>query len=365
MDWLAQLSFRGTAAKLVPLIEGRVKKAGAQTIQNLARALRDDYPAPELGALQKVADSLVFPGMFGFTKYGYRSGLKSWNPVTANMRNKHVVITGATSGLGLETAMALAARGARLTLVGRDEQKCKNTLAQIQSTTGNENVGYETADLGLMADVHNLSQRLLKKNEPIDVLINNAGALLNPRRETSEGLEASFALLLLSPVTLTENLLPLLKLSGQARVINVSSGGMYAKRISVSNLQSTKGTYGGADAYARAKRGLVIMGEEWAKAWADFGITIHNMHPGWAFTPGLEAGLPDFAVKMRKVLRDTKEGADTIIWLACATEVGKTSGLFWLDRLPHTTHLISKTRETKQQREDLKQALKAIQADFA
>ena len=219
-------------------------------------------------------------------------------------------------------------------------------------------MSYEVADLGLIKEVKELAARLNQQGGAIDVLVNNAGALLNPRQTTTEGLEASFALLLLSPYVLSNDLLPLLKESGKARIINVSSGGMYAKRISVSNLESTKGEYSGADAYARAKRGLVMMGEEWAKDWAEFGITIHNMHPGWALTPGLEVGLPGFATKMRRVLRDPKEGADTIIWLGAATEVAKTSGLFWLDRVPHTTHLSSKTQETPEQREALITALK-------
>ena len=210
-----------------------------------------------------------------------------------------------------------------------------------------------------MADTQALIKRLNREGKGIDVLVNNAGALLNERTETSEGLEASFALLLLSPFVLTEGLLPLLRQASAARVINVSSGGIYATRLSVSNLESVKGEYRGADAYARAKRGLVIVGEEWAKAWREHHITVHNMHPGWAMTPGLEVGLPGFADKMASVLRDSEQGADTIVWLASATEVAKTTGLFWLDRQPHTTHLISKTKETEQQREDLLQALNA------
>ena len=160
-------------------------------------------------------------------------------------------------------------------------------------------------------------------------------------------------MLLLSPVLLTEQLYPLLKKTNNARVINVSSGGMYAKRISTSNLESTKGKYSGSDAYARAKRGLVICGETWAKNWARDGITVHNMHPGWARTPGVEQSLPEFNKRVDKILRDPLQGADTIVWLASATEVAKTSGLFWLDREPHTTHLLGSTKESSAQRDKL------------
>ena len=357
VDWHAALEFHGTAAKIVKLVEGRVKKAGAKTIKDLSVALQDNYPAPTATSAQKLADKLVLPAMFGFTKYGYRRGTKHWHPVTANMRGKYVVVTGGTSGLGKQTATELAHRGAEVLIVGRDQNKCEEVVAQIIEQTGNQSVFFEVADLSLIQDVRDLSTRMQRVGKAIDVLVNNAGALFNPRQTTAEGLEISFALLLLSPVILTQELLPLLKKAKNARVINVSSGGMYAKRISVNNLQSDKGEYGGSAAYARCKRGLVIHGEEWAKEWQEHGITVHNMHPGWALTPGVETALPEFADKMNRFLRDSNEGADTIVWLACATEVAKTSGLFWFDRTPHTTHLTAKTRETSAQRKALLEAV--------
>ena len=127
---------------------------------------------------------------------------------------------------------------------------------------------------------------------------------------------------------------------------------------------SDKGAYSGSDAYARSKRGLVITGEQWANEWAEDGITVHNMHPGWAHTPGVEIGLPEFTRMTKRILRTPEQGADTIIWLACASEVDKTTGLFWLDRVPHTTHLSKKTRETQEQRLELRVALERYSAQF-
>lgn len=363
VTWHAQLSFTGISEKIVPLIENKIKKNGAQTIKDLATALDDTFPAPTLGLLPSLADKLILPGVLSFTKFGYSQAKKNWNPVTANIKDKHVLITGATSGLGLAAAQELAHRGATLTLVARNKTKAETVASDIAELTGNNKIAIEIAELSEMHEVVALGKRLLKKNKPIDVLINNAGALLNPREETSEGLEKSFALLLLGPVILTEMLHPLLKKSSAARVINVSSGGMYAKRISVSNLQSEK-DYSGADAYARSKRSLVIKGEEWAQDWRNDNITVHNMHPGWAFTPGVEVGLPGFTQKTKKVLRTPEQGADTIVWLANATEAAKTSGLFWLDRKPHTTHLTNKTKETKAQREALIEALNEHSRQF-
>lgn len=361
VNWHAALSFKGVAAKLVPLIKKRVVSGGQQTIRDLATALADDYKVPELGVLPKIGDALILPGLFGFTKYGFQNAKKQWQPVTANIKGKHAVITGATSGLGLATATQLAHLGADLTLVARNKAKCEQVARSITEKTGNANIRIEVAELSEIQEVILLAQRLIAQARPVDILINNAGALLNPREETSEGLEKSFALLLLSPYVLTETLYPLLQKSGTARVINVSSGGMYATRLSISNIENTQGSYRGADAYARAKRGLVITGEQWAQRWAEDGITVHNMHPGWAATPGVEVGLPTFNQRMAKVLRTPEQGADTIIWLSTASEVAKTSGLFWLDRQPHPTHLTRKTKETAKQR----QALSSVLEDYA
>ncbi|MCB1733255.1 MAG: SDR family oxidoreductase, partial [Halieaceae bacterium] len=197
---------------------------------------------------------------------------------------------------------------------------------------------------------------------PIDVLVNNAGALFNPRGETPEGLEQSFALLLLSPYRLTEGLKPLLARAGQARVINVVSGGMYSQRLDLDRLEAPVEDYSGSVAYARAKRGLMIVTRHWAQAWADQNIVVNAMHPGWADTPGVESSLPIFHRLTRPLLRTPEQGADTIVWLASASEAGKASGKLFLDRQPRSSHLLASTRETAAEREALLEALAHYQA---
>jgi len=357
VNWHAQLEFTGFAEKVVPMIKSKIIAGGKKTIRDLEIALRDDFPIPELGPFATLADILLIPGLLSFSKLGYRSHKSDWNPVTANIKGKHAVVTGATSGLGLATVEQLAHLGANITLVARDKNKAEKTAQHITKKTGNTNIEIEIADLSLLEQGVSLSKRLLNKKQAIDVLVNNAGALFNDREETTEGLEMSFAVLLLAPYLLTEQLQPLLAKSGSARVINVASGGMYAKRLSVKNLQSNIGQYRGAEAYARAKRGLVIIGEQWAQQWSGDNITVHNMHPGWARTPGVESSLPGFTKITSGILRNPEQGADTIIWLASATEAAKTSGFFWLDRLPHSTHLVSSTKETTEQRQALNVAL--------
>lgn len=364
VEWHAVIEFTGALARLAPLLSRSVKRTGRKTIEGLAEALHDNYSAPKIRPLQKVADALIVPGVLGFTRFGYNIANQHFKPVSASLQGKHVVITGATSGLGLATARELAHRGADLTLVARNKAKLQAVVKEITRHTGNPNIKTKIADLSLMQEVIALADSLLQQGRAIDVLINNAGALYNPRQETSEGLECSFALLLLAPYILTEKLHPLLQKSGAARVINVSSGGMYATGIALSNLQSDQGSYRGADAYARAKRGLVIMGERWSRHWATDGITVHNMHPGWAQTPGVETSLPEFTKVTKRVLRSPEQGADTIIWLAHATEVAQTSGLFWFDRFPHATNFTNKTKASAEKRDSLEQALITYRARF-
>ena len=154
------------------------------------------------------------------------------------MNDRHAVITGATSGIGLAAARQLAELGAELTLVVRDKNKAQQVVRELIEQTGNTRINIEFADMSLMKDVHALADRLLKAGKPVDILINNAGALFNPRQQTTEGLEQSFALLLLGPYILSERLHPLLAKSESARVVNVLSGGMYSQKIQVNDIMS-------------------------------------------------------------------------------------------------------------------------------
>jgi dehydrogenase/reductase SDR family protein 12 len=359
--YAATFNFVAPLARIPTAFPGLMDRVGKSAMAGMRRALEDRFEAPAADAWTALADRLVVPGMVGFTRFGYRAARRHWNPVSAYLRDRHVLITGATSGLGLATATTLAARGAQITLVARDRAKANAVARELKRRFGNSRVHVEIADLSLLEDVRALVARLLEKGRPIDVLVNNAGALINPREETTEGLEKSFALLLAGPYVLTEGLRPLLKKSagarGAARVVNVLSGGMYTQKIHVEDLQSKKGGYSGAVAYARAKRGLLIVTEEWARRWAKDGIVVNAMHPGWANTPGVVSSLPAFHRVTEKVLRTPEEGADTVVWLAAATEAGKVSGEFWLDRRPHLKHVLPGTREKAAERRKLMREL--------
>ena len=285
----------------------------------------------------------------GFTNLGYRLSARNFEPIDVDMSGKTVVITGATAGLGLAAARQLAELGARVVIVGRNPEKTQRVHDEIRAATGSD-VSFRIADLSSMTEVDDLADRLLASEPRIDVLINNAGALFNERSVTDEGLERSLATNLLGHFILTNRLIPRLIESAPSRIVNMSSGGMYSQRLAVDDLQFENGDYTGSAAYARTKRGQVVLTEMWAEQLRGSGVVVNSMHPGWARTPGVSDSLPGFNRFMGPLLRTPEQGADTMVWLAAAPEAGEISGEFLLDRTPRDTHMVARTRETPTER---------------
>jgi len=304
--------------------------------------------------LDKVADAAVVPG---YTRIGPALRRHDWEQLPS-MAGTTAVITGATSGIGEAAARRMAGLGAHVVVIGRDPEKASRIRDGIAADAGREDAAsVEVADLSLMAEIRDLAGRLLEAHPTIDVLVNNVGVLYRERRETAEGIDRSLATNLLGHFLLTNLLMPRLEASAPARIVNVTSGGMYTVRISISNLQNDRGEYDGRAAYARAKRGQVILTEMWAEEMRDRGVVVHAMHPGWVDTPGVDSGIPLFGKVMGPLLRTPEQGADTIVWLSAAEEPAETTGLFWHDRRPRPTHRVSRTRETPEQRTALWRAL--------
>ena len=291
-------------------------------------------------------DTLLDKSVLGYTALGYR--LRPHDAVDADLTGRNALVTGATSGLGRAVATALANLGAQVTIVGRNPAKTDAVAEAIRGDTGNPRVRTEVADLSSMAQIRALASRV---QPPLHLLVNNAGVLLAERTETEEGFETTFATNLLGHFLLTNLLIE--KLEAPARIINVSSGGMYTQRIRLDDLQMRNERYEGAVAYARTKRGQVILTELWAERLRDRGIVVHSMHPGWADTPGVSTSLPRFYKLTKPLLRTPEQGADTIVWLCASEEAGRTTGLFWHDRRARPTHRARRTRESAQDREDL------------
>ena len=319
--------------------------------------------APRESLTRNLLDRMILPGAIGFTRLGYDRRKKSWSQSKPSMSGRTVIVTGATAGLGRVTAEELAGLDAHVILVGRNVQKLETTRREITRAIGNNLVDIEVADLGVMLEVKAVAQRILDRDIPVHVLINNAAALPLERTETAEGFETAFATDLLSPWLLTRLLIPRLKESAPARIVNVSSGGMYLSGVNLEDLQSRNGSYDGSKAYAQAKRGLMMLTESWSQELAESGVVANAMHPGWADTPGVRTSLPGFHKVMRRLLRTPEQGADTIIWLASAPEAGLVSGKFWLDREPHLNAIIPGTAGTPDQRRKLTETLEQMTQD--
>ena len=283
----------------------------------------------------------------GYTKIGYRVRRATWDaddPRPHALRGKVAVVTGASSGLGKATAAALTRLGAGVHLVVRDPAKGRDAVAEIRRDVPGAELHVHRCDVADLTSVRAFAAELSGAVERVDVLVHNAGTMPPERSETADGHELSYATHVLGPVLMTELLRPLLAAARTARVVVVSSGGMYAQRIPVDDPELEHGEYSGGAAYARTKRMQVALTPLMQERWAADGIAVHCMHPGWADTPGVLTSLPGFHKVMGPLLRDPAAGADTVVWLA-ATEPAPGGGQLWHDRAPRPDHYLPRTRD--------------------
>jgi dehydrogenase/reductase SDR family member 12 len=298
--------------------------------------------------LDTALDRAIAPG---YSRIGYLLRSRGWpkdDPAPGSMTGRRVLVTGANSGLGKATALALARLGATVHLVVRNEQRGLAALEEIGAHVAGADLHVELCDMSDQTDVRRCAEALLAKLDKVDVLVHNAGALPPVRTESPDGHELTVATHVLGPVLLTELLLPLLARSDDARVVLVSSGGMYSQRLPVDDPDYRDGDYRGTTAYARSKRMQVALTPLLQRRWSTHGVTLHAMHPGWADTPGVASSLPVFRAVTRPFLRDGEAGADTVVWLASTRQV-LPGGRFWHDRVTRPTHYRRGTRETAEE----------------
>ncbi len=304
-------------------------------------------------------DGLLETSVVGsFTSLGYKIRSRGWDAIPADaLSDRTVLITGATSGIGTIVAREAAALGARLRIVARNVDKVRSLRDELVAATGNEDIGYYIADLSLMSDVARVSDEILEGEPDIHVLVNNAVILPSERTLTTEGLELSHATNLVAPFLLTNRMLERLVESAPARIINVISGGMYTQGLALDDLNYEEGDYSGSIAYARAKRGLMILTKMWADRLAGTGVTVNATHPGWVDTPGVRNSIPTFYRLTRPALRTPEQGSDTILWLATSDRAGQETGKLWHDRAIRSEYRFKIGIETTADRNQLWQAL--------
>lgn len=279
----------------------------------------------------------------GFSRIGLgvRRLLPTWpaDPPPDALRGRTVVVTGATSGLGLATAHGVLALGARLVLVARNAEKAAQVVADLAAAHPSAEIGTVLADLADLDDVRRAATELAALG-PLHAIVHNAGLMPPERTESPQGHELTMAVHVLGPVLMTDLLRPVL--ADGARIIMVTSGGMYAQKLRADDPEYLTGGYSPTTAYARSKRAQVellpLLGERWGS-----GVLVYATHPGWADTPGVEESLPTFRRLTRPVLRDAEGGAETTVWLT-ATEPPPPTCTLVHDRRVRPTHLRSGTR---------------------
>ena len=199
------------------------------------------------------------------------------------MAGKVCIVTGSNSGIGKETAFALAEMGATVIMVIRSQEKGKVALDEIVSKTGNNSVSLMTCDMSSMASVRDFAAEFKKKYDRLDVLVNNAGAEYVKRQVTSEGFEKTFAVDYLAPFLLTYELLDLLKASAPSRIVNVSSGLAKNGKVNFDDLQN-ENNYKGMQAYSNAKLMLMMFTYELSRKLEGTGVTVNVLMPGFVAT---------------------------------------------------------------------------------
>lgn len=290
------------------------------------------------------------PIVTSYTRLGptLRRHLHGWRSLDSyRLEGRVIALTGPTSGIGRAAAEQFAANGATLLLLARDLEKAEKLRDELVMTTGNVDIEAIRVDLSDLASVRDAAARVLAIHARLDALIHNAGALVNERQTSPDGIELTVATQVAGPFLLTTLLLDRLRESAPSRVITMSSGGMYTQRLDTSVLEMPPDGYSGATAYARAKRAQVTLNQLWAKRTRGSGVYFQSMHPGWVDTPGLRDSLPGFRRLIGPLLRDPALGADTMVWLASDDGLPlERSGRFWLDRRPRPIHRLPVTRKS-------------------
>lgn len=252
------------------------------------------------------------------------------------MNGKHVIVTGATSGIGLETARELAKMGAAVTLISRNEQKLQNTTEQFKQETGNNTIDWIQADLSSVESTKQAAETFLARHDRLDVLVNNAGAVFAERRESVDGIEMTIALNHVNYFVLTNALLPLMKATaagtGDGRIINVSSQAHRNAKFNWDDLEGRE-KYGSFQAYSLSKAMNVLHANALARRLEGTGITANSLHPGvvatniWSAQKGILGKIANFA---KRFMITSEDGAQTNIHLATSADVKGITGNYWM-----------------------------------
>jgi NAD(P)-dependent dehydrogenase (short-subunit alcohol dehydrogenase family) len=248
---------------------------------------------------------------------------------------KTCMITGASNGIGKAAAHELAKRGAELFLVCRDAERAQTTVEEIKQRSGNLNVEYLLADLSSQADIRRMAKEFLASGKPLHILLNNAGAIVQFRSETVDGIETTFALNHLAYFLLTDLLLDRLRENSPARIVNVSSDAHKRayRGINFDDIEAKKG-YGTLSAYGQSKLANILFTKELASQLEGSGVTVNCLHPGFVASRfGHNNGRFMQAVMslIQAFGRTNEKGSESSVYLCGSPEVENTSGEYFVD----------------------------------
>jgi len=250
------------------------------------------------------------------------------------MKGKIVLITGSSSGIGLETAKVLAGMGAEIILIARSEDKLKEAVSIIKTATGNNKLKYYLADFSSQKSIWAVAAQIKQDYTRLDVLINNAGGVFNDFKLSEDGLEMTIATNHFAYFLLTNLLLHLLKNAGNARIINVASHSHYQGKIDFESFTKNKG-YFIMKGYEQSKLANVLFTAELAERLKGTGVTANSLHPGSMVRTGIgdkgTSGLVKFVWGLASAVigMSIEKGAQTSVYLASSADVKGVTGKYF------------------------------------
>ncbi len=256
------------------------------------------------------------------------------NKQTPDLRGRVCLITGASNGVGQATAMALAGAGAKLYLLCRNQQKADDTKRKIIQTTQNENIELLMGDLSSLADVRAVAERFLASNDPLHILINNAGLITTQRQTSADGYELMFAVNHLAHHLLTTLLLDRMKRSAPARIVNVSSQGhAFSRGINCDNGQLER-SFSIFKGYGQSKLCILLFTYRLAQLLKETGVTVNAVHPG-AVSTGLGTQNGWYSKRifdlLRPFFRSPEQGAETSVYVSTSSQLDGVSGKYFVN----------------------------------
>lgn len=278
--------------------------------------------------------------------------------VRQTMTGRICLVTGATSGVGYETARAVARHGATVVVVGRSAERSRDAVDRIREQTGNTNVEFLVADLAAQREVRRLAAEFAERYARLHVLVNNAGGLFLNGQVSPDGIEMTLALNHLSYYLLTRLLLPMLKASAPSRIVNVSSMAHYGTRIDFANLH-----FGGWGGYKRSKLANILFTYELARRLEGTGVTANALHPG-IVNSGFGRNNSGLFRLVRPLVYslalNNEQGARTSVYLACSPDVEGVTGTYFTRRRPRRSSRASYEADAATRLWDLSAAMTGL-----